>query len=311
MRKWMTALVAALVLALPVCKVQAADEYTVFIDSGNQGTVDGGTDTVKVSVDAGTQYTLTYDAASSTATLTSPAGTEWTGPLAITNDKYEIAGFKISGEEKDQQYAVSFNMQDKDMHFVVSYTLPGDKVAYTVRCVNSSGTVLQEDTYHGKVNTKPIVAAPYIEGYLPSANNVTKTIVADESQNVMTITYYTPEEAGGGTIVVTETEYRQGETTVNPGGGTGGGGAVNPAGGGGGGGQNVEPAPAPIEIDDQDVPQAGPTSSPTPGEEEIEPNQVPASSGAFWKYIAAGVGVAALLFLIAFLLLRNKGDEEE
>lgn len=78
--------------------------------------------------------------------------------------------------------------QDED--FVVAYGLKSQRVSYTVRYVDADGAqIAPSSTFIGDIGDVPAPVAAYIEGYIPRANSVTKTLVSDESQNVLTFNY--------------------------------------------------------------------------------------------------------------------------
>ena len=86
----------------------------------------------------------------------------------------------------------------KDMDYVAVYGIAGTEVKYTVQyLLNGTTTKLAQDgTFYAGVGDRPISSYIYIEGYQPYRRS-TKTLVADESQNVL-FCYYTPNATGGG-----------------------------------------------------------------------------------------------------------------
>lgn len=103
--------------------------------------------------------------------------------------RYYVRGVRLSGRDNNTVDATSFIVQG-DRDYVVAYGVRGDAVAYHVRYEDENGRELHESrTLYGNVGDKPVVAAVYIEGYLPQAWNLTGTLKADESKNVFTFVY--------------------------------------------------------------------------------------------------------------------------
>ena len=103
--------------------------------------------------------------------------------------RYYVRGVRLSGRDNNTVDATSFTVQG-DRDYVVAYGVRGDAVAYHVRYEDENGRELHESrTLYGNVGDKPVVAAVYIEGYLPQAWNLTGTLKADESKNVFTFVY--------------------------------------------------------------------------------------------------------------------------
>lgn len=124
------------------------------------------------------------------------------GGVALNDgSKYYVRGIRESGRDNNTVSASSFTVTG-DRDYVVAYGLRGDMAAYTVNYVDEKGTALAPaDTYYGNVGDKPVVAFLYIDGYQPQAYNLTKTLVADESQNVFTFVYVAIAPGEGDTDV--------------------------------------------------------------------------------------------------------------
>ena len=297
-------LVLGLIISkLPSSTVSAKTnyKYTVTVYAGNQGSFSGGQKEVSVEVEAGSQVTI------SMADL----------GFKVENEKYYARGFREAGHDNDETTgAVSLSFKvNEDMSYVVAYGVRGEMVKYTVQYVDANGNeLLPADEFYGMEGDKPVVAHRYIEGYQPQAYNVTKTLSANEADNVFVFTYTEAEvtvvpqtvpAGAGGTINVTPaTPGGEGEGTTPGGEGEGttpggeGGEGTTPGGEGGegttpgGDGDNPQPTPpGPEDIDDQDTPLA-------PG-------------GNSWLVYAAGgvAGVGLIAFLLA--LLKKKREEEE
>ena len=313
MKKILLSLLTVILLIMPA-KVMAdeAYDYTITVYTGNEGTFEDGTTSRKITVKAGSSVTIEIKNDALVINFGTPEKIVLKKTTAADGSQQDnvhyIKGFKETGRD-NSSYAISRTLGKvtADMDFVVTYGVPGDMVKYTVQYVDEAGNTLHApDEYYGKVGDAPIVSHQYIEGYLPHAYNVTKTLVEDESQNVMTFTYAVvtttaPATTGGagaegaGTINVTPGGQQGEEVTPTPGGEGGegttpGGEGTTPGGEGTNpGGEGTTP-PQPIDIDDQDTPLA-------PGNRNS------------WLIYAAG-GIAGV-GLIAFLLTRKKDDEEE
>lgn len=112
------------------------------------------------------------------------------------NDKYYVRGIRESGRDNNttpltdaelkQAYTVT---EDRD--YVVAYGVRGDHtVAYTVRYEDTAGNELAPaQTYYGNIGDRPVVAFLYIEGYIPQAYNLTRTLTGNPEENVLTFRY--------------------------------------------------------------------------------------------------------------------------
>lgn len=99
----------------------------------------------------------------------------------------------------------------EDTDFVVAYGILANRVAYTVTYTDTDGNQLAEpQTFFGDIGDVPATAPAYIEGYVPDAALLTKTLVADESQNVFPFVY--TKLASGQT---TERDPNTGDVTIN------------------------------------------------------------------------------------------------
>lgn len=182
MKKWKKMLVSLLtvsvVTAVSAMSVMAADNYTykVTVYSGNKGTIEGQDKVVFTGLDAGSQVILN------------------TGSVQVTDDKYYVKGFRLSGHDNEEALASPTIEVDGDTDYVVAYGIKADMVAYTVNYQDADGKSLAESqTFYGNVGDKPVVAYRYIENYIPQALALTKTLSDNEVENVFTFTY-TPGE---------------------------------------------------------------------------------------------------------------------
>jgi cbb3-type cytochrome oxidase subunit 3 len=192
-------LLAALAIGVfPISAHAEARNYKIRIYAGNKGTIAGGnlfTDTKPYSKSA--NYPL---------------------PEITATEGYYVKGIKESG--KDTLMTTYSSSRDQD--YIVSYGIKGAEVRYVVRYLEyGTDTVLaEEQTFYADPGDKPVSSYIYIEDYQPY-RRTTKTLVEDESQNVL-YAYYTRIPA---------------ETAAAAGGGGGGGGGA--AGGGAAAGGNA------------------------------------------------------------------------
>ena len=98
----------------------------------------------------------------------------------------------------------------EDTDFVVAYGVLANRVSFTVTYTDAEGNELAEpQTFFGDIGDVPATAPVYIEGYVPDASLLTKTLVEDESQNVFPFVYtrlasdfQTEENPSGGVDVI-------------------------------------------------------------------------------------------------------------
>ena len=215
---------ASLLFGLSVSAVSAEKyTYTVTIDPGRQGKITGtagvqvtGAD-YHIGVDAG-RIVITGLHAGDKVVFNHNAG------AVQLNDgsKYYIKGVQQSGRENIPGYHVN-----GDMDWVVNYGVKGNMVGYTVNYQDAGGrTLARSNKFYGSVGDKPVAAYEYIENYIPRALGLTRTLSANEADNVFTFVYDPVETETvvrpGGTITetVTENVTVPGTTTGTTGGGT-------------------------------------------------------------------------------------------
>ena len=235
----LTALVAQPVFAAETEPSDAAPyTYSVTLSAGNQGNF-GGTDIVEVTGVGAGALSVDFSA--------------YRDQLQIEDEKYYAKGIRLSGRDNsDASYSPTWatGAVTEDTDYVVAYGMTGDMVAYTVQYLDEEGNeLLPAETYYGSVGDKPVVAFQYIEGYLPQAYNLTKTLSANEADNIFPFVYTPSYE----TITVTEV----GEdnvtviTTTVTGTGTAGAGEA----GAGAAGDDAAAGDGTTEIEEDNVPQ--------------------------------------------------------
>lgn len=306
--KQFLALLLALVLVLSIsgtALAAAPRTYTVRIFGGAQGTV----------------------SAAATQTVTAGGRYDFNTGWVTLNDgsKYYVKGIRESGKDNEALSPLSF-VVNRDMDLVVAYGLRGNMVTYTIRHVDANGRELATtQTYYGNVGDKTVAAYTYIEGYQPRYYNLTKTLVADASQNVLTFEYVpltaaqtanqqaiinqaNRNAAANATTNNSAVQIRPGapSANVNPN-------TANPA--GAAGTNTNQPQPAnnePEEILDLDAPQAMPDSS-SVAVEGTETNEKTGNMRKVMRWVIGGAAAIALLAgLGAFLLVvpRRKDRDE-
>ena len=286
-------------LSLSILTADAAEapkgySYQVTLHAGNQGTI-GGQDSVTIS-------DLQYGAQVSFDLST----------IQVTDDRYYVKGVRLSGRDNNTVNATAFRVEG-DADYVVAYGIKGNLVAYTVKYQDASGRQLAADsTFYGNVGDKPIVAYKYIENYVPQALALTKTLSANEAENVFTFVYKRGE---AGTITIPGADTTNvvtvvvpGVTTVNGGANAGGNGAGGGAaagadanGGAAGEGDNVEVTTPDnlVDLDENQAPAAN-----------IDLDGNGAKAFPLAAAVVIGVGaLAALLVLAVWIRKRMKSEE--
>lgn len=199
-------------------------------------------------------------------------------------------------------------------------------VAYTVNYQDADGNELApSQQFYGNVGDKPVVAYRYIDGYIPQAAALTKTLSSNEAENVFTFVY---EEGESGTVVetvtVTEGTGAAAGTGTAAGAGTAGAGAAGAGTAGAGAGAGAGTGAAGTEeggdtttIEGEDVPQGDGGNvvdldeEDTPlGNIDVDESGADSDSGSGFPLagsIAVGViAVAILAALIVFLVKAKR-----
>ena len=224
-------LTAALLVALPTGNVFAAEKesykYTITFYSGNQGDFSG---VAGLSVDnanavisqTGEKITISGLNAGDIVSYNAQAGVN----LDATS-KYYVQGVRLSGRDNDTVAASVFRV-DRDTDYVVAYGIKGNQTSYVVNYQDENGNALAEsEVFYGNVGDKPVVAYKYIDGYVPQAVGLTKTLSENVAENVFTFVY---EEAPTPTIEEVPGPGGQGGTGTGTPGGQGGTGTTTPGG---------------------------------------------------------------------------------
>lgn len=171
--------------------------------------------------------------------------------VKAVDDRYYVRGIAQAGREESEQKGEGTFEVRGNRDFVAAYGIKGDMVAYTVQYVDTAGNaLLDSDTYYGNPGERQYVSSRYVDGYLPQAWNLVKTLSANESENVFTFTY---TAAAAGTVTTPPAADAGTGTGTAAGGAAGGDGA---AGAGAAGDADVEAeADGLVEAPDEEVPQ--------------------------------------------------------
>lgn len=249
-------------------------KYQVTFKAGSHGTFENGETSITCEVNAGDPLNNV------------PV------PVSGTYEGYRItntfnAGTKIDGKEV----------------FVYKYTKIVNAVEFTVKYVDINGVEIETPTiYTTDLGVEEVVQAKSIEGYQPDALQKRLTVSQDDVEIEF---IYTPLEQATEAPVIEQIVYidAQGNVTYAPAGAAGGAGAAGAGAAAAGAGVAGAGETATEDIQEGDVPQAG------SNEENIEDNDV-AQAGAKQSmnmvYTAGGVGVVAIIALIAYLLTKKK-----
>lgn len=278
--------------------------YTVTLSTGNMGTVNGEDKITVEGIRSGAE--VTFDVSQ----------------VQVTDERYYVKGVRLSGRDNaDAQNLVSPTFTvDGDADYVVAYGIRGDMVAYTVNYQDADGNELApSQQFYGNVGDKPVVAYRYIDGYIPQAAALTKTLSSNEAENVFTFVY---EEGESGTVV--ETPGTPGgvttvvETvTVTEGTGAAAGTGTAAGAGAGTGAAGTEEGGDTTTIEGEDVPQGDGGNvvdldeEDTPlGNIDVDESGADSDSGSGFPLagsIAVGViAVAILAALIVFLVKAKR-----
>ena len=206
-------LTGALVLGLSMNAFAAEEyEYTVTFYAGNQGSFNGASG---VTASGGTVSASSDKIVVSGLKLGDVVGFNAQSGVSLNDSgKYYVQGIRLGGRDNDTVAASVFTVTE-DTDYVVAYGIRGNVTSYTVNYQNANGTALAaSQTFYGNIGDKPVVAYQYIDGYIPNALGLTKTLSANEAENVFTFVY----EAAPEDVIVQETET---ESETESGTGTG------------------------------------------------------------------------------------------
>ena len=324
MRRWKKALASllggCLMLGMVSTGVSAAQAgsytYTITLSAGNMGTISGQEKTVYTGAVYGESW-ASFDLSQ----------------VQVTDERYYVKGVRLSGRDNADALAAPAFRVTGDADYVVAYGVRGDQVAYTVQYQDEDGeTLAASQTFYGNVGDKPVVAYRYVDGYIPQSLALTKTLSANEAENIFTFVY---TQGDPDTIVRTETETTvvTGEPSVitvvagapaaagtaaggTAAGGTGTGGAADAGDGtaagevADGGTETVEEEPVPegtqdiVDLDEEETPL---------GDLEIEDNTGANAEGLSMVgsvAVAAAAGVILICLIVYLMKKRSSGSDE-
>ena len=214
LKNFLTAMVSASVVfsfsAVPAWAEENYD-YTVTFYAGNQG-VFSGTQGLQINSKGDVSISSQEDRISISG-LTRGDVVSFDinqGAVSLNEEsKYYVQGLRMSGRDNDEQMEEPAFWVTGDEDYVVAYGIRGDMTSYTVNYVDENGNELAPSrTYYGNVGDRPVVAYLYMEGYNPEALTLTRTLSANQADNVFTFEYRTNpvEVIPGETVTVTTVE---------------------------------------------------------------------------------------------------------
>lgn len=212
MKIWKRIFMAVLTVALLL--VPSFGSLAVETDGNGQtsGKYDGYT--YKVTFSAGVQGTF-EDGTDLMSVEEIPAGAKvfFTAQEAVEQDassKYYVKGVRLAGRDNSEAEMAALTVTvNEDADYVVVYGIKGEQVSYTVNYVDESGNKLaQSDVFYGNVGDKPVVAYKYIPDYAPTVFGFTKTLSANEAENVFTFVYGVAMEGNDDVI------HEEGDTVI-------------------------------------------------------------------------------------------------
>lgn len=214
LKKFLTAMVSASVVlsfsAVPAWAEENYD-YTVTFYAGNQG-VFSGTQGLQINSKGDVSISSQEDRISISGLTRGDVVSFDINQGAVSlneKSKYYVQGLRMSGRDNDEQMEEPAFWVTGDEDYVVAYGIRGDMTSYTVNYVDENGNELAPSrTYYGNVGDRPVVAYLYMEGYNPEALTLTRTLSANQADNIFTFEYRTNpvEVIPGETVTVTTVE---------------------------------------------------------------------------------------------------------
>lgn len=125
------------------------------------------------------------------------------------SDKHYVQGVRLGGYDNDTVAASVFTVE-RDRDYVVAYGIKGNMATYTIKYQDNYGNTLAPDeVYYGNVGDKPVVPYLYVDGYVPRYIGLTKTLSANNAENIFVFIYDkipeptvpTVPEGGGDTVI--------------------------------------------------------------------------------------------------------------
>ncbi len=158
----------------------AGGNYELTVHSGQRGTI-AGADEVTL-----TNSSFTNDAAGNYRVNLEGVISQ----AKVTDDRYYVKGIRLAGHDNNEALVGPNASVTGDEEYVLVYAIKGDMVEYTVKYLSADGRALAEETkgYTNK-GDKIVVGAKDVDGYVPNAYNLTKTVTENEAENVLTFRY--------------------------------------------------------------------------------------------------------------------------
>lgn len=292
------AVVAAMAIGM-ICstssnRVNAAQrEYEVVFKAGSQGSFD--------TSDLSGNYTVNEDKTSITFKV--KAGDAFPEvPKVNAKEGYR-------NNKWNKELPVGSKVEEKQI-YVAKYTKLVDAVEFTVKYVDTNGVeIATPRIYTTDLGAEEIVYPKTIDGYQPDALQK-RMVVSREDVEIQFV--YTSTEEATEPPVIEQIVYVEGDPiyvnagTNNPAGGQNG----NAGGNAGNQGTNQGGNQPTTDIPNNDTPAGGDDNNTT----DIEDNEI-ARGGADSEsntvlYVAGGVGIVAIIGLIAYLLKKKKDVTE-
>lgn len=300
---------------------KAAYTYTVTFYAGNQGSFNG-TSGLTVSNENAVVTTSAEKIVVSGLAAGDKVGLTAQSAVKLASDsKYYVQGIRVSGRDNDTVAASVFEVKG-DADYVTAYGIKGNQVKYTIKYQNEKGESLSADeVFYGNVGDKPVVAYKYIDGYFPKAFGLTKTLSANEAENVFVFVYTDMPQTTINQVIKEEiiTQVTGGGVTVIGGGAGGNAGGADEGDGETGeeqeaggadeetgaetGDSESEGSDIIVDLDDEEVPLA----------ENDKTDSMVTVDDSMKTYAAlVAVGVAALIVLVILLVyLKKKSKKTE
>lgn len=164
----------SLMLGLNVMTASAEEySYTITLHAGNKGSINGVEGGKEVLTGCHVGDRVSFDMSK----------------ITVNDEKYYVKGVRLSGRDNEEVAPAFYVNGDAD--YVVAYGIKGNMVGYTVKYVDEDGkTLADSETFYGNVGDKPVVAYKYLDGYIPQALAMTKTLSDNEAENVFTFVYH-------------------------------------------------------------------------------------------------------------------------
>ena len=294
-------LVAILMTVSATASSFAADDYTYMmkVSAGNNGEL--------VLTDGSTASDVTYKIGSGQDEAFPVVTTD---SIKVTNDKYTVIGFKEAGRDTLMQQVPQVTGEKTDLSYVAVYGVKSGLVKYTVRYLDDSGNPLMDDAvYYGPQGGRVMVSFKYIEGYAPTAYNLTRTLGENGDDNVLAFRYYSSNITAEEQAAAADNANANANANANPA-------APANAAAGANAAQAAQQAaaidaatpgtPDVVDLDEGDVPLAGPDATATEEAAEDE------SSGISPAVIAgAAVAAAAVIAAVIAIIRRRSTNEDE